>query len=460
MTISRKLLLYNEFVSEDLIFLLHLVVMLSGLSQKLRDAIDRFSRGGANREEVDELVREIQRSLISADVDVQLVLQLSESIKKQSFEKMPAGLTRREHVVRVVYEELAEIMGREKSAIALKPKKILLAGLYGSGKTTTAAKLARFYQKKGLKTALICCDTVRPAAYEQLKQLAEKIDAEFYGEKGEKDSAAVLRNALKKVRGDVIIVDSSGRNALDGSLIEEIKEIDSLLNPDERILVIPADIGQAANEQATAFSNALHITDVIVTKLDATAKGGGALTACYQTRAKVIFVTVGETPEDLEQYDPKKFVARLLGFPDLEALLEKAKTAVDEEKAKKVVSGDFTIEEFYEQIESVQKMGPLSQIMDMMGLGKMSGKVPGGVDVHEAKMKKWGHIIKSMTREEKSSPDIINPSRVSRIARGSGTSESEVRELLSNYGKIKKMMKKMSPSKLKRSGLFRKFGLR
>lgn len=432
--------------------------MLSGLSQKLRDAIDRFSRGGAAKEEVEELVREIQRSLIAADVDVELVFELSERIKKKAFDKIPAGLTRREYVIRAVYEELTEILGKEKKAVALKPKKVLLAGLYGSGKTTTAAKLARFYQKKGLKTALICCDTVRPAAYEQLKQLSERIDAEFYGEKGASDSADVLKNALRKVRSDVMIVDSSGRNALDSSLIEEIKQLDFVLQPDERILVIPADIGQAAKQQAQAFSKALRITDVIVTKLDATAKGGGALTACSATGAKVIFITVGETPEDLEIYDPQKFVARLLGFPDLETLLEKAKAVVDEDKAKKVVSGDFTIEEFYEQIESVQKMGPLSQVMDMMGLGKLGAKA--NVDVHGEKMKKWGHIIKSMNKKEKADPDIINPSRVRRIAKGSGVNEWEVRELLSNYHKIKKMMKKISPGKLKRSGLFRQFGLR
>jgi signal recognition particle subunit SRP54 len=432
--------------------------MLKGLSEKLRSAIENFARGSAGKEEVEELVKEVQRSLIAADVDIELVFALSENIKKKAFAETPKGLTRREYVVKIVYEELTEIMGKEKAAIALKPKKILLSGLYGSGKTTTAAKLARFYQKKGLKTALVCCDTVRPAAYEQLKQLAEKIDVQFYGEKGQADSAKVLENALRRVRSDVIIVDSSGRNALDASLIEEIKNLDSVLQPDERILIIPADIGQAAKEQSLAFNSALKITDVIVTKLDATAKGGGALTACYATGAKVVFITVGETPEDLEIYDPKKFVARLLGFPDLETLLEKAKSVVDEEKAKKVVSGEFSIEEFYEQIESVQKMGPLSQIMDMMGLGGLKKKA--NLQVQQEKMKKWGHIIRSMNKEERANPDIINTPRVRRIAKGSGTNESDVRELISSYSKVKKMMKQISPGKLKRSGLFRKFGLR
>jgi signal recognition particle subunit SRP54 len=410
---------------------------------------------------VDELVRDVQRSLISADVDVELVFQLSENIRKRSFEKIPAGLSRKEHVIKVVYEELTKILGEKKSEIQLKPKKVLLIGLFGSGKTTCASKLARFYQKKGLKPALICCDVVRPAAYEQLDQLAHKIDVPFFGIKGEKDSNKVLKDSLAKARADIIIVDSSGRSALDKDLIDEIKRLNEILQPDERILVIPADIGQAAREQANAFHDALGITDVIVTKMDATAKGGGALTACYETGAKVKFISVGETPEDLELYDPEKFVARLIGFPDLETLLEKARAVVDEKKAEKIIKGDFDMDDFYSQIESMQKMGPVSQMLDMMGMGKLGAKVPGGLDVQESKMKKWKFIIQSMTPEEKADPEIINSSRISRIAKGSGCSESEVRELFSNYSKIKKMMKKLSPGKLKRGGfggIFKQFG--
>jgi len=437
--------------------------MLKGLSDKLRGAIDRItSLGSVDKEDVENLIKDMQRALIGADVEIDLVFKLSENIKNRAFDKLPAGLTRKEHVVKVVYEELTNIMGREKPIIELKPKKILLAGLYGSGKTSTAAKLARFYQKKGLKPYVICCDVVRPAAYEQLKQLSEKIDVPFYGEKGEKDSSKVLKNALRKISGDILIVDSSGRNALENNLINEIKGLNNILKPDEKILVLPADIGQAAREQADAFHAALNITDVIVTKLDATAKGGGALTACNATGAKVKFITVGETVEDLQPFDPEKFVARLIGFPDLETLLEKAKSVVDEKKVSKIIKGDFDIDDFYAQIESMQKMGPMSQVLDMMGAGKLARKVPGGLDVQEAKMKKWKFIIQSMTREEKNDPEIINSSRVKRIAKGSGCAESDVRELLSNYSKVKKMMKKFSPEKLKRGGfgnVFRGMGI-
>ena len=443
--------------------------MLKGLSSKLRESLEKLARGNADKEAVEELLRDMQRSLISADVDVKLVFDLTESIRKKCFEDMPAGMTRKEHVIRIVYEELTRIMGGSKPDIVLGRKKILLAGLYASGKTSTAAKLARFYKKHGLRAALVACDTVRPAAYEQLQQLAEKIDVQFYGEKGEKDPSKILSNALKKLDEDVIIIDSSGRNALDESLIDEIKKINEtakkFLKPGEgmeKILVIPADIGQAAREQAASFHEALGITDVIVTKLDATAKGGGALTACSQTGAKVKFITVGETPDDLELYNPEKFVSRLIGFADLEGLLEKAKSAINEESAEKVIKGDFDIEDFYSQIEGMGKMGSMSQIMEMAGLGRMASKVP-NMDVQQERMKKWKYAIQSMTKEEKANPDVINAPRVQRIAKGSGCAESEVRELLSSYSKSKKMMKKLSPSKLKRggmAGLFRQFGLR
>lgn len=435
--------------------------MLSSLSNKLKQSIEKLTRGSVDKEAVESFLKEIQRALIESDVDIELVFELSENIKKKALSDLPPGLTRKEYTVKTVYEELARILGDKKYDISLTPKKILMVGLFGSGKTSTTAKLARFYQKKGLKPCVVACDTIRPAAFEQLEQLAKKIDVSFYGKKGEKDSSVVLKECLKQAKEDVIIVDSSGRSALDKDLIEEIKKLNTILNPDERILVIPADIGQAAKEQAVSFHNALNITDVIVTKLDATAKGGGALTACYTTNSKVKFITTGETVEDLQQYDPQKFVARLLGMPDLETLLEKAKSVVDEKSAQKVIEGDFTLDEFYSQIESMQKMGPLSQIMDMVGLGNM--KMPGGLDVQESKMKKWKFIIQSMTKDEKRNPDIISSPRVKRIAKGSGTQETDIRELISNYSKLKKVMKKLNPNKLKRGGmggLFRQMGMR
>jgi len=433
--------------------------MLEGLATKLRSALDRLSKG-ADKATVDALLNDIQRALIAGDVDVNLAKELTNSIRKRAFEKIPEGLTRREWIVSIVYEELTKTLGGSGFAVTLKPKKILLCGLFGSGKTSTAAKLARFYQKKGLRPGLVCCDTYRPAAYEQLQQLAAKIDVPFYGEKGEKNSTTVLKNALKKIKCDVLIVDSSGRDALDPSLVKEIQELNLILNPDEKILVLPADIGQAARVQAEAFQKALGITDVIVTKLDATAKGGGALTACYMTGAKVRFVTVGETAEDLESYDPKKFVARLIGMPDLETLLEKAQAVAKPELAEKIIKAEFDLDDFIQQIEAMQQMGPLTGILDMLGLG---GKIPKDLlEIQQGKMKKWKFMMQSMTKAEKANPDVIDAPRVKRISRGSGCSEAEVRELITNYNKIKKMTKQLGLGKgmgaLKRGNLGRMFG--
>jgi signal recognition particle subunit SRP54 len=435
--------------------------MLEALSSKLRGALQKIAKLGAvDREAVEALVEEIRRAMISADVDVKLAAELAEKIKAKALqEKLPSGLTRREHVINVVYDELTKVLGGEKPEVSLKPKKVLLVGLFGSGKTSTAAKLARFYQKKGLRPALIACDTFRPAAYEQLEQLARKIDAPFFGIKGEKDASKIAKEAPKKLKADVLIFDSSGRDALDKELVKEIQALSLTITPQEKILVLPADIGQAARIQAEAFQKALGITDVIVTKMDATAKGGGALTACTITGAKIKFIAIGETPEDLEAYEPKRFVGRLLGMPDLQALLEKAQAAVKPEAAAKILTAEFSLDDFVQQMEGMKQMGPLSGVLDMLGLG---GKVPKELlEQQQSKMEKWKHIMSSMTRQEKATPEIIDAPRIKRIALGSGTAEQEVRELLGNYNKVKKMMKGMGAGRLKRgdmSKMLRGFG--
>jgi len=440
--------------------------MLEKLSSGIRKGLERIARLAlVDKNAVESLIRDIQRSLLAADVNVKLVYELSDRIRKKAFERLPPGISRKEYLIKLVYEELTEILGKEPAKIELKPQKILLVGLFGSGKTTSAIKLAKFYQKRGLKPCVICADTFRPAAFEQLEQLAKKVGIPFYGDKNEKDAAAVVKAGLEAMKKyDVIIVDSAGRDALDDELIKEIKNIDEVMKPDDTILVIPADIGQEAQRQAEEFNKILGITSVLVTKLDATGRAGGALTACNVTRAKIKFITVGEKPDDLEMYDPKRFVSRLIGFGDLQSLLEKAKEATDEKTAEKLATGRFDMDDFISQISSVQKVGSFSQILDMLG---MSGtKLPAGaLNVQEQKMKKWTHIVKSMTKEERADPDIITTSRIKRIAKGSGTSEADVRELLKSYKQTKKMTKKLSPKRLeklaKRGGfgaLLKKFG--
>jgi len=419
--------------------------MFERIGAGLKDALRKMANAGyVDRKVVDELVRDIQRSLIGGDVDVKLVFSLTETIRKRALdEKPPAGVTPREHLVKIVYEELVRFVG-SKPEIALKPQRILLCGLFGSGKTTTVAKLARFFTKKGLSVGVVCCDVERPAAFEQLQQLAEQVHVPFYGEKT-KDSSRILANALGKLRTDVVIIDSSGRDALDARMIGEIKKLYDVAKPDERILVIPADIGQAARVQAEAFQKALSITGVIITKMDGTAKGGGALTACAVTGAPVKWIGIGEKVDAFEQFDPERFISRLIGFGDLQGLLEKAKETGAEKTAKKIVEGRFTLVEFYEQIKSMQGMGSLRSVMDMVpGMGGM--KLPKGVDLEkqEGKLKRWSHAIDSMTPEEREDPDKIDASRIKRISKGSGVPDSEIRELIKNFEQAKKVMKMMS----------------
>ncbi|MFH0829863.1 MAG: signal recognition particle protein Srp54 [Candidatus Aenigmatarchaeota archaeon] len=421
--------------------------MLDKLGEGLRSALKKLAGAGSiDKAAVDELAKDIQRALLSGDVDVRLAQELADRIRKRSLDEKPKpGQTAREHVVRVVYEELVRLVGSGGS-VAIKPGKILLCGLFGSGKTTTAGKLARFYQKRGLKPALVACDVVRPAAYEQLKQLSEQVHAGFYGEKGEKDSAKVLRNALQKLKADVIIIDSSGRDALDGSMINELKTLNEIAKPDERILVIPADLGQAARVQADAFQKAVHITGVIITKLDGTAKGGGALTAAAVTGAPVKWIGTGEKSDALEVFEPDRFVSRLIGWGDIQALVEKAKEAIAPEKAEKMVErmmeSKFTLDDFYEQIKAMQNMGPLGDVLGMMPGGM---KLPKNVDVskQEGKMKKWKYAIESMTPAERADPSIITPSRILRISKGSGVPEADIRELLKGYEQTKRLMKQL-----------------
>ncbi len=318
--------------------------------------------------------------------------------------------------------------------------------------TTSAGKLALFFKKKGLKTAVLQTDTWRPAAYEQLKQLAEKQSIPFFGDKKEKDPVKIFNSAKERLKKfDLVIVDSAGRDALNKELIEEIDKLNKAIKPEEKLLVISGDIGQTAQSQAQKFHDTVGVTGVIVTKLDGTAKGGGAITACSATQAKVKFIGVGEKPDDFEQFKPKNFVSRLLGMGDLETLLEKASAAIDKEQAeklgKKLAKGDFTLQDLYDQMKAMKNMGSLKQIASM--IPGFSNIVPKELlSQQETKMDAWKYLMDSMTVKELENPEIINLSRVKRIAKGSGRKEAEVRELIKQYKLMKKMMKGMSGGKM------------
>jgi signal recognition particle subunit SRP54 len=399
---------------------------------------------------VRELIHDLQRSLLQADINVRLVLELSKRIEERALrEKVPPGIPRREHIIKVVYEELTRIIGEKPIPLRVTPGKrnvFMLVGIQGSGKTTTAAKLAKYLQKRGFKTALICTDTFRPGALAQLQQLASRINVPVYGDEKEKDSVKIALDGLKKFENyEVVIVDTAGRHKDEKSLIDEMRSLEKAIKPDEVVMVIDGTIGQQAYVQAEAFHKATAIGSIIVAKLDGSARGGGALSAVAATGAPIKFIGTGENIDALEAFDPPRFVSRLLGMGDLQSLIEKVREAevkVSEKKAKTILSGKFTLTDMYEQFEAVKKMGPFDRILKMLpGLGY---EIPQEkLDIAEEQVDKWRVIIQSMTPEEREDPKILNASRIRRIARGSGTSEKDVKNLVQQYFMLRKMMKSL-----------------
>lgn len=433
--------------------------MLKQFGTNLKETFRRITGlGTIDKNAVETIMKELQRTLLQADVDVEMVSELSNRIKEKVLKaKPPPGFSLKEYFIKTLYDEIVDFLGSEKSELELKKQKILLIGLFGCGKTTTCAKLAKWFKTRGLKPALVACDTHRPAAQTQLKQLADKLKIPVYleGRKPEK----IAKNALKQSKEDVLIFDSAGRDAIDSQLAKELKQLGKIIKPDETILVAPADIGQIAKKQAEEFNKLVGITGIIITKLDGTARGGGALASASVSGAKVKFIGTGEKIDEFEAYDPKRFVARLLGYGDIQGLLDKARSAgigEDKELTEKMIKGEFTLEEFTDQIKQIQKMGSFSKILNMIP-GISGIKIPKGIiDVQEEKMEKWKHIVLSMTPEERRNPDILNHSRIKRIAMGSGVREGEVRELVKYYRQMKRIMKMAKGGKgLKRGALAR-----
>lgn len=429
---------------------------LEKLGSSLYEALKKIFRASVVDEAVvKDLIRDLQRSLLQADVNVRLVLELSKRIEERALkEKVPPGIPRKEHVVKVVYEEIVRLLGEKTVPLKVTPGKrnlFMLIGVQGSGKTTTAAKLARYFQKRGFKVALICADTFRAGALAQLSQLAAQINVPIYGDENEKNPVKIALEGLKKFeKYDIVIVDTAGRHKDEKSLIEEMKILQEAIKPDEVIMVIDGTMGQQAAAQAKAFHEATPIGSIIVAKLDGSARGGGALSAVAATGAPIKFIGTGEKIDDLEAFDPPRFVGRLLGMGDLQSLIEKVREAeikVPERKAKAILSGKFTLSDMYEQFEAMKKMGPFNRLISMLpGLGyELPDEI---VNVAEERLEKWRVIIQSMTLEEKENPQIINASRIRRIARGSGTSERDVKDLLKQYALLRKMMKSLRRRRL------------
>lgn len=431
-------------------------MVLEGLGSSIYGALKKVFRAAVVDEAiVKELVRDIQRALLQADVNVQLVLNISKRIENRALkEELPPGISRKEHVVKVVYEEITRFLGEKPVTLKIEPGKrrvLMLVGIQGSGKTTASAKLARYLQKRGLKPALICADTYRPGAYDQLMQLANRINVPVYGDPKSRNVVAIVRNGLKEFNNrDVAIIDTSGRHKEEKSLIEEMKHLEKAIKPDEVMLVIDGTIGQQAATQAKAFHEATPIGSILVAKLDGSARGGGALSAVAAIGSPIKFISAGEKIGDIEAFVPSRFVGRLLGMGDLESLIERVREAeikVPEKKAKKILSGKFTLTDMYEQFEAMKGMGPFKRILKM--LPGMSYDIPNDmIDMAQDRLEKWRVIIQSMTPKERENPKSFSSSRIRRVARGSGTSDKEVKELLQQYNMMRRMMKQLRRKRL------------
>jgi signal recognition particle subunit SRP54 len=427
-------------------------MVLDDLGSSLRGTLDRLrGKSRLSEEDVAEIVKEIQRSLLAADVDVSLVMELSDSIKTRALEEEPpAGTTARDHVLRIVYEELVALIG-ESTDLPLEEQTIMLAGLQGSGKTTSAAKMAWWFSTKGLRPAVIQTDTFRPGAYDQAKQMCERAEVEFYGDPEGEDPVEIARKGLEETAdADVHIVDTAGRHALEDDLIEEIEEIERVVDPDTNLLVLDAAIGQGAKEQARQFDESIGIDGVVITKLDGTAKGGGALTASNETGASIAFLGTGEEVQDVERFEPNGFMSRLLGMGDLKQLAERVERAMveteeeDDWDPEDLLSGNFTLNDMRHQMQAMNRMGPLDQVLDMipgLGGGIMDQLPDDAMDVTQERMTRFEFVMDSMTEEELENPRSIGQSQVRRIARGSGTDEELVRELLAQHKMMERTLK-------------------
>lgn len=423
-----------------------------------------------DEETLKEILRDLQRALIKADVDVKLVYDLTKSIEEEfkAAKELPPGLTAKDYLIYLLYRRLIDLLGGDREPdieIRQRPYIMLLVGVEGSGKTTSAGKLANFYIKRGLRVGLVETDTIRPGAYDQLMQLADRVKAMFYGERTGDAVEIAMRGVerLKASKADLIIVDTAGRHRNEEELLREVKRIYDAVKPNEVMLVIDATNGRQAGLQAEAFNKYVPINSIFVTKLDSTAKGGGALVSVVKTGARIKFIGDGEDLDDIDVFNPRRFVSRIMGMGDIQTLLDRIKAIEEEEEVlEDIESGKFTLATMMKQLEAMSKLGPLSRLIQMLPIGLMPqlrGLNEDQLANAQERMRKWLAILRSMTREELTNPNIINSSRIRRIAKGSGTSVKDVKELLRYYNEMSRLMGNIRRSQRRLGSLLRKLNL-
>ncbi|KAL3375009.1 hypothetical protein AABB24_006487 [Solanum stoloniferum] len=441
-------------------------MVLAQLGGSISRALQQMSNATIIDEKVlNECLNEITRALLQADVQFKLVRDMSTNIKKiVNLEDLAAGHNKRRIIQQAVYNELCKILDPGKPAFTLKkgkPSVVMFVGLQGSGKTTTCTKYAYHHQKRGWKPALVCADTFRAGAFDQLKQNATKAKIPFYGSYTESDPMKIAVDGVetfKKENCDLIIVDTSGRHKQEAALFEEMRQVSEATKPDLVIFVMDSSIGQAAFDQAQAFRQSVAVGAVIITKMDGHAKGGGALSAVAATKSPIIFIGTGEHMDEFEVFDVKPFVSRLLGMGDLSGLVNKIQDVVpmdqQPELLQKLSEGHFTLRIMYEQFQNMLKMGPLGQVFSMLP-GFSAEMMPQGREKEsQAKFKRYMTMMDSMTDEELDStnPKILTESRIMRIARGSGRLVHEVMEMLEEYKRLAKIFSKMKGLKIPKKG--------
>jgi signal recognition particle subunit SRP54 len=442
-------------------------MVLAELGGSITRALQQMSNATIIDEKVlNDCLNEITRALLQSDVQFKLVRDMQTNIKKiVNIDDLAAGHNKRKIIQQAIFNELCKMLDPGKPSFTpkkAKPSVVMFVGLQGSGKTTTCTKYAYYHQRKGWKPALVCADTFRAGAFDQLKQNATKAKIPFYGSYMESDPVKIAVEGVERFKEencDLILVDTSGRHKQEASLFEEMRQVAEATKPDLVIFVMDSSIGQAAFDQAQAFKQSVAVGAVIITKMDGHAKGGGALSAVAATKSPIIFIGTGEHVDEFEVFDVKPFVSRLLGMGDLSGFMDKIQEVVpmdqQPELLQKIAEGHFTLRTMYEQFQNILKMGPIGQVFSMLPGFSAAELMPKGSEKEsQAKFKRYMTMMDSMTNEELDStnPKLLNESRIMRIARGSGRPLREVMEMLEEYKRLAKVFSKMKGLKLPKNG--------